>query len=190
MYWFVEALLQVLLVLAALFSVPAVRRLEQRAPFTFACALLGVTLAPVAGLVSFPDLHRGLYRPHEILWVFVLGWAIARSSTSVQRAGLSAVALVAVPAYFDDPTRVTIVLAGLALLIWVPRVAVPRSLDRLVGALAGASLYIYLTHVQVYPAIDGPAAGLLASLLVGVVTWRIASPLLAGGEAALRRACS
>ncbi len=186
-YWFVEALVQVLLALAVVFSVPAVRRAERRAPFAFATGVLAISLIPVTGLVDLPELRYASFRPHEIVWLFALGWAVARSRTAPQRVLLSAVALWAVPAYFGDSTRTVVLLAGLGLLIWAPRLPVPRALAGLVGAVAGASLYTYLTHVPVLALTGHPALGLAGSLVVGFVTWRLATPLLVRAERAVER---
>ncbi len=186
-YWFVEALVQVLVVLALAFSIPLVRRAEQRAPFTFASGVLAVTLLPRFDILTLGSSHHALYRPHEIAWLFALGWAIARARTPIQRLALSAVAIIAVVDYFGDPTRETVVLIGLLLLTWAPQLPVPRVVNRVVGAVAGASLYVYLSHVQVYPEFDEPAIAVLVSLAFGVALWRIATPVLAKGEAAISR---
>ena len=181
-YWFVEALVQVLAVLALLFSVPSVRRLERRAPFLFPSALLAMCLLPVFDVVSLPDLAYAKFRPHEIAWLFALGWAMARARTIPQRLVLTAVTVAAVPEYFGDTTRTTVLLAGLALLTWVPRLPVPRSLGPVVGGVAGASLYVYLTHVPVLALTDQPLLALAGSLVTGFVAWRLATPMLTSVE--------
>src|SRR5690606_24522315 len=43
-YWFLEALVQILIVLTALFAIPAVRRMERRRPFAVVLGLLAVAL--------------------------------------------------------------------------------------------------------------------------------------------------
>lgn len=43
-YWFVDALVQVLLLLALLFTLPALRHLESRHPFGFAATVLSLAL--------------------------------------------------------------------------------------------------------------------------------------------------
>ena len=187
-YWFVEALVQVLAVLALLFSVPAVRRLERRGPFAFPAALLVVCLLPVFGVVPLPELAFASFRPHEIAWLFVLGWAVAQAQRIPQRLVLTAVAFAAVPEYFGDTTRTTVLLAGLVLLIWVPRLPVPRPLGRVVGGVAGASLYVYLTHVPVLALTGQPLLALAGSLATGFVAWRLATPLLARAERSTDRA--
>ncbi len=43
-YWFVDALVQILLLLALLFTLPALRHLESRRPFGFAATVLSLAL--------------------------------------------------------------------------------------------------------------------------------------------------
>lgn len=182
MYWFIEALVVVLAGLAVLLSIPGVRRLEQRAPFGFACAMLAVAALPRFDVVDIGPAHHAVYRPQEIAWLFALGWAMSRAGSAPRLLLLSAAAAIGVVGYFGDPTREAIVLGGLLLLAWVPRIAVPRPLHRLVGAVASASLYIYLSHVQVFPEFDDPWVAIAASLTFGVALWAIATPAMSAAE--------
>ena len=198
-YWFIEALVQVLLVTALAMRVPAVRRFERRHPFALPSALLVPALAVRFDLIELGPERYAVFRPHEIAWIFLLGWMAARASTAGQRVAVTAVALAAVPGFFGDGSRETVVLAGLALLVWVPTVRVPRGAPRVLGPLAGASLHIYLTHVQVHPLLSdrSPVLALAASLVVGVALWRATQPLqqeverrLRGARATSSAACS
>lgn len=186
-YWFVEALVQILAVLGLVFSIPAVRRAEARAPFAFATGFLALTLVPRFDLVTLGSPHHASYRPQEIAWLFALGWAIARARTPTQRLALTILATVAIVGFFGDPTREMVVLGGVLLLTWVPHLPVPRSANRWIGAIAGASLFVYLSHVQVFPLFDEPAIAVVASLAFGVALWRAATPILTRGEAAISR---
>jgi acyl-CoA synthetase (AMP-forming)/AMP-acid ligase II len=170
-YWYVEALIHLLVVLGVLFAVAPVRRFEQRHPLATPVVLLAATLAVRFDLVGLPELGNRFSRPHEIAWIFVLGWLAARVDGHAQRLALSAGVLVAVAGFFGDPRREVLVAAGLVLTIWLPQVAVPRSLRRVVAGLAAASLPIYLTHWQIFPEVAdvaGPQAALAASLAFGM----------------------
>ncbi|MFE7897226.1 AMP-binding protein [Streptomyces sp. NPDC057424] len=169
-YWFVEALVYFLVVLAALLAVPLLDRLERRYAFGVPLALTAV------GLVGRYDLlHLASARPQlsptVVFWLFTLGWAAARAGTVRQRALLTAVLVLTVPGLFQDqPVRTATVIVGLGLLIWVPALPSLGPLSALAGVLASSSLYIYLTHYQVYPYLQErfPVTALLASLVVGV----------------------
>jgi acyl-CoA synthetase (AMP-forming)/AMP-acid ligase II len=190
-FWYVEALVWILLGAAALMAVPAADRWQRRAPFGFALALLAVGLLPRFDVVEvWTGPERGT--PQYIFWIFALGWAAAAARRSWHRLLVSALLLVTVPGFFDQPARDAVVAGGLIGLLWLPTVRMPRQVARVTALLAGASLYIYLTQWQVYPLLDGvPALALLASLAVGVgawtcVTWVQRSPAPSAARA-LRR---
>ncbi|MCW2615746.1 MAG: AMP-dependent synthetase and ligase, partial [Frankiales bacterium] len=174
--WFVEALLQLVGLVAVLVAVPSFDRLERRAPFAAAAALVGAGLLVRAGVVPLPGGPDGIHTAPAVLWLFALGWAAARASTRGRQALVSTVLLLALPGFFGDPQREAVVAVGLLALVWLPELPCPRVLRRLAGVLASSSLYVYLTHWQVYPhlEVDHPWMGVLASLAVGVLTWRVA----------------
>jgi hypothetical protein len=171
-YWFVEALVQVMLVLALAFSVPAVRRADRRWPFGLPFALTLLALPLRFEVLPALEVRHHTVQPQTTLWLFLLGWAAARASSTRQRVLVSAVAVLVTPGFFfDDPRREALVASGVLLLTWVPTVPVPRPLHRAIGPLAAASLPIYLTHWHVFPAVverTSPAGGVVASLAVGL----------------------
>ena len=175
-YWYVESLVLMLVALAALVAIPQVHRWERASPFWFVAA-------PVIGalVLRFELLTPGsspdrMHSPQYVFWVFALGWAAAQASTRKHRLVVSAVALVATPGFFGDPSRDAVVVVGLLLLVWRGSVTVPSTLAGPLALLASASLFIYLTHWQVYPHLEfrWPLGALLASLVVGVCAWALA----------------
>jgi acyl-CoA synthetase (AMP-forming)/AMP-acid ligase II len=192
-FWYIESLVQILLVLALLFAVPAVRRAERRLPFVFAGGLLLLTLVPRLGLAGLGDVTHSIYRPHTIAWVFVLGWAAERAQHAAQKLAVAAIAIVAVPGYFGSGPRELVIVAGVVLLAWVPSMALPRLLQRPVALIAGGSLYVYLTHHRVYPTVvahTSPLGGFVASLVVGIIVGMAAQHLLMRAERAVARVWS
>ena len=173
--WFVEALLQLLAVVALLVAVPGLDRAERRWPFAAALVVVGAGLLVRYGVLPLERGPDGIHTGAAVLWLFGLGWAAARAGDAPRRALVSAVLLLALPGYFaGDGQRALVVAVGLLALIWVPAVPCPAVLRRLAGVLASSSLYVYLTHWQVYPHLesDHPWLGVLASLSVGIATWR------------------
>ncbi|GAA2900938.1 AMP-binding protein [Pseudonocardia halophobica] len=174
-YWFVETLPQILLLMALLFVVPAVRALDRSLPFALPAAvylagLLGQFVDDGANAFSLRQMSV-----HTVIWLFALGWAAQRAATAWQRAAVLAGLAVAVPMMFaHEPHRAAVVAVGTALLL-VPALAVPRPLVRLCGLLAGASLAIYLTHYAVMSALAGlpSAVVVLACLVVGVAVQEV-----------------
>ncbi len=169
-FWFVEALVYILVALAVLLAVPAADRLERRVPFGLPLALLATGLIMRYDLLGIAD--RDIPSAIRVFWLFALGWAGAKAAATWQRLVVSAAVVGTVPGFFgNQPQREAIIVAGLLLLIWVPSVPGVAGLNRVAGVLAGSSLYIYVTHWQVFPRIDDysrPLA-LAASLVVGIV---------------------
>lgn len=174
-YWFVETLPQLLLLMALLFALPAVRALDRSRPFALPAAgylagLLGQFVDDGANAFSLRQMSV-----HTVIWLFALGWAAQRAATVRQRVAVLAGLAVAVPMMFaHEPHRAAVVAVGTALLL-VPTLPVPRPLVRVCGLLAGASLAIYLTHYAVMTALTGLPTALvvLACLLAGVAVQEV-----------------
>ena len=167
--WFVEVLVWTLVVLALVFWLPLMDRLERRLPFTVAVVFLVIGLALRYDILG---LHFGRDAWFTMLafWFFAIGWAAAKATTTLQRAVLSIALFVSLYDYFDSTLREVMVMVGLLLLIWVPTIRCPSALTVPIGVLAEASLYTYLVHYQVYAMFHGhPAVGVFASLAVGIL---------------------
>lgn len=184
-FWFVEVLVYLLLAMTALLAIPWADRAERRFPLLFPLALTGVGL-----LTRYEIIHPGVPHTAPALWLFALGWAIARSRTVAHRCVVSAIALLTVPGFFDDAFRQGTLIGGILLLIWLPTLSVPKVLRRAAVVLAGASLFIYLVHWLVYPPLASinPVLAVVASLAAGIAYWalwtRISSTLRRCGSAA------
>jgi hypothetical protein len=183
-YWFIEALVAILLVLTAVMAVPFVDRLERRWSFwlPFGLALAGLlTRYDVVGVFGGDEIHRA----HVVFWLFALGWATVKSTAWWQRALVSAVVVASVPGFFESPGREAIVVVGMLALVWLRAVRVPGWLTRAAGVLAAASLYIYLAHWQIYPHLEDrfPFLATVLSLAGGIAFWQVSSrvgPAVAG----------
>lgn len=174
-FWFIEVLVYLLVGSVALLAVPWADRAERRFPLLFPLALTGVGL-----LTRYELVNPGVPHTAPALWLFALGWAIARSRTVAQRCLVSVIAAVTVPGFFENPGREATLLAGILLLIWLPSIPVPQVLRRLMVVLASASLYAYLVHWVVYPPLAGisPALAVAGSLAAGVAYWALCLRLM------------
>ncbi|GAA1109289.1 AMP-binding protein [Nocardioides dubius] len=183
-FWFIEALVALLLGLCALTAVPWWRTAERRwpfwLPFLIACGAL-VTRYEIWEPRGGDDIHRA----HMLLWIFAIGCSIARAEQRWQRLLVSALIIAVVPGFFENPAREAFLAAGLLLLIWVRTVRLPGWLATATATLASASLYVYLTHWQVYPWLEDrfPPLAVAASLAVGI---GVAALAAAGGDATRR----
>ncbi len=189
-YWYIEATVQILVFLAMLFAVPAVRRLEHRRPFPFAVAIGAAGLAVRFDVFGLASASHRISRPQDVFWLFALGWAAAQATTPRQRLVVSALAAASLPGFFGDTHREMIVAASLLLILWVPTLPLPRRSIPIIATVAGASLYIYLTHWQVYPPLlrHGPAVAVVGSVLAGIAVWRLARRFTAAVEDTIHRA--
>jgi peptidoglycan/LPS O-acetylase OafA/YrhL len=203
-YWFVDSLVQILLLLALLFALPALRHLERRHPFGFAAGLL--TVALVGRL--YPSAYgwwftTDVYGTQVVAWLFVLGWMAHRATGKAQRWTTVAAILVLVPTFFGaaDALRSVIVVGGLLVLQFLPTVRVPRAVGRVATTVASASLGIYLTHFGVLPLswLGVPPVVIVAvSIGVGTGSWwavttvqrYLATRMAAGSTPAARTAAS
>jgi acyl-CoA synthetase (AMP-forming)/AMP-acid ligase II len=170
-YWYIEALVQMLVVLAVILSVRGIRRLERSHGFVFALAAVAVGLAFRFDVGGLGDVSHPIYRPQTIFWVFALGWLAERASSNAQRLVVVALVLLAVPGHFEEASRESVIVLGLAALVWLPTVKVPWPLNRVGGQIAAASLYIYLTNAAVYPPLltrSTPFVATLGAVAVGV----------------------
>ena len=176
-YWFVEALVLLLLPLTVALGSRRLRLVERTRPFTVAMGVLAAGVAIRFDVAPLPELDHRIYRPHEVLWLFALGWALAVSTTTRQRLAATALGLAALPGFFGDPRRELLVLVGVLALGWIRRVPVVAPLNHVVGWIASASLAIYLTHFQLYPTVRdhaGPLVAVVGSIALGVAATSVA----------------
>lgn len=169
-FWFIETLLYLLIAAVALLGLPAVDRAERRFPYALPLGLAALGLLTRYDLVGLPS-RAEMPDAVTVFWLFALGWAAAKAGNTRQRLLVTGCALATVPGFFPgDPGREAIIMAGFALLVWVPTLPSRERLNQLAGVLATSSLYIYLTHWQIFPLIDGFSRHLafLAALLFGI----------------------
>jgi len=177
-YWFIEALVLDVVLLAGLLAVPAVDRWSRRWPFGFPVGLVVVLLPTRYDWFGLPGDH--MHRGYGVLWLLALGWAVSRARTTRQRVLVSVLSVALLPGFFGGSVGRPLYLAtGLLVLVWLPQLRLPAWVARAVTPLAAASLWIYLLHWQVYPHLEHrwPLAATVLSLLAGVLAWRLASVL-------------
>ncbi|MBC2641220.1 MULTISPECIES: AMP-binding protein [unclassified Rhodococcus (in: high G+C Gram-positive bacteria)] len=174
-YWFVEAIVYILLAVGAVLALPLADRAERTYPFAFAMGLVTLGLLTRYAVVPVDDGLNRILTASVVFWLFALGWAAAKATTVFQRLCVTSAIVATVPGFFfGDTQREIVVIGGLCLLVWVRSVRCPTALLRVAGILASASLYIYLTHFEVYlPLRDKyPWPAFALSLLVGIIYWQ------------------
>lgn len=176
-FWFIEAFVQLTLVITALLTIPVVRRAERAQPYLFVLGVLAAAMAlREVTWWGIDDPFNLRFRTHGVAFFFVLGWLVQRSSTWGQRVLTTVLVAVCVVGFFGQPTREAFIVGGIVLLVWARRVRLPRLLVPAAAALASASMWILISHFHVWPLIAARVPLALAyplTLLAGVAVWRI-----------------
>jgi acyl-CoA synthetase (AMP-forming)/AMP-acid ligase II len=183
-FWFIEALVLALVVTAALTAVPAVHRLDGRFPLglpvTLTVAAFTLLRLPVLPL-PVPHMQGSA---HVVLYLFLLGWSLARVTTLRQRLAMTALVVATVGTFSFNTSRDGLTIAFIVVLLWFPITRVPALLVPVIRPLAAASLYIYVIHWQALEVLWGhPVPAFAGSLAIGVAYWWVWTH----GEALLRR---
>ncbi|BBE70712.1 AMP-binding protein [Oharaeibacter diazotrophicus] len=154
LYWYVEVYAQTMLLLAAVFSVPAVRRAAGRDPFRLGLVFLAVGVAAhFAGPALWPIGDRKIFTLPWVLPLAAFGWCAAVADTPARRAVVLAVAAVAMPLFAWTGGNWTgawvlygLQIAVIAALLHLRTIRLPAPLAAGVLALATASFHVYLFH--------------------------------------------
>lgn len=177
-YWYLNVLLQSLLIIITLLSIPfLVKKIEDDSfKFFSAAAVISIGIAIIDFYLqnSVPKLT-----PLQKIWVIFVGISFALAKSGKQRFIVFTLILTI---GFDQYYRygysfMPVVLALFALIF--SRVKVLSALVNPISNLAGGSLFIYLSHLQIKGLIDKTVfAGnksiyLAAALIGGVAMWRV-----------------
>lgn len=172
-YWFVDVLVQCLLVLAVLLALPPVRRAIRERPFECACLAVGgsVVLRYAIGAVWETDpLYDRVV--HEKLWLLALGWCLAQAESWRQRILATAFTLAVLGIDMMDGALRPLTAAAFIVILAVPRIPIPTIVATMVTRVAAGSLFIYLTHFQFSSVADrlaGPLNSDLAAFALALV---------------------
>lgn len=190
-YWFLEALFQCIAFVVVLFAIPAVRRFASASPPRFALALaLAALVFRAVGHAVFDEAAL-VNRTFEANFVYVaLGWLAWTFRAPAARVAILAAAVALAAADWGLLSSHMAWLApGIALLLFVPRLPLPRILSAPVTAIADASFYIYIAHVAVIHLIEmvlhfyAPVTTLALALVTGLALSR-AMRMVEGGRLA------
>ena len=154
-FWFIEAIVQISVVLALWFAVPRVSRFERRQPLAMAYAALVRRLVRTIRPRSVSGCPCRRVAPRTLLVVCprMVGFACAdRPGTASWSRWF---ALASLPGYFADDTAGLSCSAAIASDYVVADVPTcPDAWSGSMTPLAGASLYIYLTHLQLHSVLE------------------------------------
>ncbi|WP_132075342.1 AMP-binding protein [Sinorhizobium americanum] len=154
LYWFIEAYCQMVLVFAALFAVPSVRRFAAVRPFAAGMALLAVAFA---ARMTLPELWEiGNRQIFTLPWIFhlaVVGWCAALARTWTQRLAVMAAGTAIYlflglyeGVWIGTKIKYLLQIVVLAALLFLPRIRLPQWAVQLVLPLSAAGFHIYILH--------------------------------------------
>ncbi len=171
-FWFVEAVVLALVVVALLWRSEAVRRLDRRFPLglPLALTLLAFVLFRVPWLpLPVPRMQGSAL---VVLHLVLLGWALSRATSPGRRVLMTGVVLGVVGTFSGNPSRDGLTVGVVLALLWVPVLRVPAPLVPVLRVLAAASLYVYVIHWQALELLWGhPVAAFAGSLALGIGYW-------------------
>jgi hypothetical protein len=145
--WFIEVLLQMLVLLALFFSFPWARKMARRSPYATFLSLLALsTGAFLLGPYVWDTTPLFDRTPHMLMYTFVFGCCVFLGQSLGLKVFNSALLVIFVAA--DGPDMSWLTLIGGLLLIWASRVWAVWPLNRAIAAIGGASLFIYLSHLS------------------------------------------
>ena len=205
LYWFVEAYAQIVLIWAGLFAWKPVRHWAEAEPFGFGLLLLFATVAAKQAAPLVWNVGPAqIFTVTDVLYLAVLGWCVHFARSGRARLGLLIIAALLFPllAYMGGNwtgswVKFSMLLAATAILLYLPRLRLPRSLVQILLPVAAASYHIYLFHrilpdwllPQPDPAIVQPLLAVIAvtsGVAVGMAAFALQKAAL--GMFARRRA--
>ncbi|MFY0729819.1 amino acid adenylation domain-containing protein [Pseudomonas sp. NFX15] len=182
-YWYIEVLLQMILIIGFALSFERVRKTIMSNPFhhlVIASCLLAVADVLINAYVF--DATALFNRvPQHYLAIMVLGMAIHYAHSNARKLVVSAVAILVIGGQdvlttlsheSQTSSYVDIAIPAILAVIWISSVPVPGILARGLASIAASTLFIYLTHFQfqsIARRIDGaPALAVVIAIIGGI----------------------
>ncbi|MBH3426476.1 amino acid adenylation domain-containing protein [Pseudomonas alkylphenolica] len=186
-YWYIEVLVQMLVITRLALSFKRVRAAIMANPFrslmVVSCALVVLDVVLNRWVFDASALYNRV--PQHYLAILVLGMAVHFADSNAQKWGASAMALLVIGEQdafamaglgweaFASGKYIDIALPAVLALIWLKAVPVPGLLARAGALIASSTLYIYLTHFQFQSIarriFDQPAFAVVLAVIGGVV---------------------
>ncbi|MGE0350252.1 AMP-binding protein [Hydrogenophaga sp.] len=177
-FYFAEIYMQLLLIVAGVFSFRSVRSAFKKHPL--ASGVMFIVISTAVGYLAerIWDTDYIYHRtPTWYLWTVACGMLIASAATRDLSNRLMAMAVVtlAVLVHHGFTSATYYICAGCALLLFWPEISVPVLVKRFVGEIAGASMFMYLSHYHVKALVTRlfhapmPWVALIVAMVVGII---------------------
>lgn len=177
-YWFIQVLVQILIIMGLLFSSKRLRDYAIKKPYMFGIYFVLIAMSMVVLGSRIWDTNYLYDRvPHMKLWAFALGFYFFHSKTLSQKIIAFFLMFPMLYVVYGSGFNALVFTSGL-LLLFIPKVKLIAPLHKVVYVLAGASLFIYLTHFQFKALLhthlhysDSKQLDVVVGLLGGVLVW-------------------
>ncbi len=177
-FYFAEIYMQLLLLVAALFSFKGVRDAFRKSPLISGGVFLACSIVLSYFAERIWDTNYIYHRtPIWYVWTVACGMLIASAAARDLQTRLMTMAIVtiAVVMHHGFSSATYYICGGCTLLLFWPEVSVPAWVKRVVGEVAGASMFMYLSHYQVGSLVtrifqaQRPWLALFTAVVVGIV---------------------
>ncbi|MDR7092757.1 AMP-binding protein [Hydrogenophaga laconesensis] len=175
LFYFMEFYIQLLLLVALLFSFARVRRWFQQRPMFSALALLVVVVLIDRTIEAFWNTDYNYHRvPWHYAWPFALGMILASANDLRTRCLAMGVSLMAVWIMWGFTSAAFYFAGGCVLVLFVRNLIVPAPVKLAVAEIASASMFIYLSHSQMISIVEKvfghprPWLELISATIVGI----------------------
>lgn len=177
-FYFAEIYMQLLLLMAAFFSLKVVRDSFKSNPLSSGAAFLLFAIVLSYLLELIWDTNYIYHRtPIWYLWTVACGMLIASAAPRdlPTRWMVMAIVTVAVLIHHGVTPATFYICGGCWLLLFWPEISVPAPFKRVVSEVAGASMFMYLSHYQVKSLVTRlfhapmPWVSLAAAIVVGIL---------------------
>jgi acyl-CoA synthetase (AMP-forming)/AMP-acid ligase II len=149
-YYFAEIYMQLLLVLAALLSIPKARELLRNWPMASCTALIALAMALSWMVDQVWDTNYLYHRtPIWYLWTVGAGMLIASARSLQDRVLAMVIVTIVVIMHHGVSSASGYILGASALVLFWPEITVPSPVKTTVSEIAASSMFMYLSHYQV-----------------------------------------
>jgi hypothetical protein len=178
-YWFLELLLQVLVIFTSLFAIPSFRKTANQYPYQAGLVLLLLSL--VLRLSHLTDAKQlGIRTPDQLICIYTFGWCIWFAKTQTQKATMTLLTFLIFPYLYGIQASYTIwLVSGSLMILWKPIILLPKLIHQLIVMIGTSTFYIYLSHIipiristYVLHSQNIPAI-IIVSLFIGVAAHKI-----------------
>ncbi len=144
-FWFVQVLVQCLLLIALLFSIPAMRKALKHSPWNFSVTVLLILIAIRAFYPYVWDTsHLNNLVPLRFMAIIWLGWCFVYADTPARKALLVIAASGFALIDTGLRTQTAWLVFGSLAMAYVPYIMAPRIFSFIIQLLASATFYIFV----------------------------------------------